>query len=92
MEHKWDKYGERCLNCGDKDWFAGRTCSSTTPSGAPRIVPDSECKFGKCAYTTTGCVGECKGDQITGGAVTIVTHNSKVTGAPPNDAKQENGK
>lgn len=26
-EHQWDGDGERCLKCGDKDWFAGPTCS-----------------------------------------------------------------
>ena len=20
-KHEWDKYGERCLKCGDKDWM-----------------------------------------------------------------------
>lgn len=25
--HEWDATGERCLKCGDKDWFAGSTCS-----------------------------------------------------------------
>ncbi|MFX3574167.1 hypothetical protein [Ralstonia mannitolilytica] len=25
--HEWDASGERCLKCGDKDWFAGSTCS-----------------------------------------------------------------
>lgn len=25
--HRWDKDGERCLNCGDKDWYADKFCS-----------------------------------------------------------------
>lgn len=25
--HRWDKDGERCLNCGDKDWCADKFCS-----------------------------------------------------------------
>ena len=24
--HDWDDSGERCLKCGDKDWFAASTC------------------------------------------------------------------
>lgn len=24
--HRWDADGERCLNCGDKDWFADPVC------------------------------------------------------------------
>ncbi|WP_369952339.1 hypothetical protein [Ralstonia syzygii] len=39
--HEWDASGERCLKCGDKDWFAGSTCSGKTaqqaePSGDER--------------------------------------------------------
>jgi len=26
MEHQWDDDGERCLKCGDKDWFAAKEC------------------------------------------------------------------
>jgi len=25
--HCWDETGERCLRCGDKDWFADEMCS-----------------------------------------------------------------
>ena len=25
--HEWDRAGERCLKCGDKDWFAGPVCT-----------------------------------------------------------------
>lgn len=25
--HEWNAEGERCLKCGDKDWFASSTCS-----------------------------------------------------------------
>lgn len=24
--HKWDKDGERCVRCGDKDWMASTAC------------------------------------------------------------------
>lgn len=24
--HNWNDVGERCLDCGDKDWFAGTVC------------------------------------------------------------------
>lgn len=24
--HDWDDTGERCLKCGDKDWFASKEC------------------------------------------------------------------
>jgi len=27
--HEWDESGERCLKCGDKDWFAGPVCEET---------------------------------------------------------------
>lgn len=26
MTHEWDDTGERCLKCGDKDWFASAIC------------------------------------------------------------------
>ena len=26
-KHNWDKSGERCLNCGDKDWMASAECN-----------------------------------------------------------------
>ena len=30
--HKWDKSGERCVKCGDKDWMGGAcTVPDTTP-------------------------------------------------------------
>jgi len=25
--HRWDDVGERCLDCGDKDWMADPACS-----------------------------------------------------------------
>lgn len=25
--HRWDRDGERCINCGDKDWYADQFCS-----------------------------------------------------------------
>ena len=32
--HEWNAEGERCLKCGDKDWFASSTCSGqATQSG-----------------------------------------------------------
>jgi hypothetical protein len=27
VSHNWDESGERCLNCGDKDWMADPSCS-----------------------------------------------------------------
>lgn len=30
--HNWDDAGERCLDCGDKDWFAGLKCSGKSSS------------------------------------------------------------
>lgn len=26
--HEWDRDGERCVKCGDKDWMAGPVCSA----------------------------------------------------------------
>lgn len=26
MSHEWDRDGEKCLKCGDKDWFVGSVC------------------------------------------------------------------
>ena len=31
-DHKWDEWGERCVNCGDKDWFARPQCRLTKKS------------------------------------------------------------
>ncbi|KVU10333.1 hypothetical protein [Burkholderia ubonensis] len=34
--HEWDETGERCVKCGDKDWFADPHCSeSRIKGGAP---------------------------------------------------------
>lgn len=34
-QHEWDREGERCTKCGDKDWLAGPTCSGrATPKKA----------------------------------------------------------
>jgi hypothetical protein len=27
--HQWDDGGERCVKCGDKDWFAGAVCDES---------------------------------------------------------------
>lgn len=32
-EHRWDRDGERCLDCGDKDWMGG-------PCSGPRSSPE----------------------------------------------------
>ncbi|KWI50301.1 hypothetical protein WT72_24330 [Burkholderia pseudomultivorans] len=32
----WDETGERCVKCGDKDWFAGPHCSESRLKGSPR--------------------------------------------------------
>lgn len=37
--HSWDDAGERCLKCGDKDWFAGPECDADRPQPA---VPESD--------------------------------------------------
>lgn len=34
--HQWDEYGERCLKCGDKDWFAGPECKTIIKGHACR--------------------------------------------------------
>ena len=28
--HRWDGSGERCLDCGDKDWIASAVCGDST--------------------------------------------------------------
>lgn len=33
--HRWNDDGERCLDCGDKDWMADKYCSA-----APVVPPD----------------------------------------------------
>jgi len=33
-QHKWDRCGERCLKCGDKDWMGG-ACSVADEQPAP---------------------------------------------------------
>lgn len=35
--HTWDDSGERCLNCGDKDWMGG----PCRPSPAPKASSDT---------------------------------------------------
>jgi hypothetical protein len=37
MGHQWDDAGERCLKCGDKDWFAGPECSGDTGRDACEV-------------------------------------------------------
>ena len=34
--HQWDESGERCLKCGDKDWFAGPHCTTAIRGHACR--------------------------------------------------------
>ena len=36
MGHIWDDDGERCVRCGDKDWFAGRECGPVVRGHACR--------------------------------------------------------
>ena len=39
--HDWSKDGERCANCGDKDWMAGSYCVSLVDlSGAAVKLPE----------------------------------------------------
>lgn len=38
--HEWDAEGERCLKCGDKDWFASITCSSKAAQQQAEPVGD----------------------------------------------------
>lgn len=33
--HKWDAEGERCVKCGDKDWFAGSVCEGKLSKPQP---------------------------------------------------------
>lgn len=36
--HEWDRDGERCVKCGDKDWMADDACrpATDTPEAAPQ--------------------------------------------------------
>jgi hypothetical protein len=34
--HQWDDGGERCVKCGDKDWFAGAVCDESKPLSAAK--------------------------------------------------------
>lgn len=42
MGHEWDRDGERCLKCGDKDWFAGTECSADTPKKPSTLAQQVE--------------------------------------------------
>jgi hypothetical protein len=50
--HQWDDGGERCVKCGDKDWFAGAVCDESKPlsaakgEAAPTKTKISEAIFG----------------------------------------------
>lgn len=46
MDHLWGDDGERCLRCGDKDWFAGSTCK-------PPIVRGHACREADRAMLAT---------------------------------------
>lgn len=48
-EHQWNEEGDRCVVCGDKDWFAGPHC------GAVRDA--DEAVHGVCAQ------GDCDDDR-----------------------------
>lgn len=39
--HKWDRDGERCVKCGDKDWMNSKCSISDTPPAAD-AKPDGE--------------------------------------------------
>lgn len=55
--------------------------SEAASSAGLQFVQDSECKQGKCGYTTTGCVGACKLDHALGPAVTVIlTPNAELGG------------
>lgn len=38
-KHQWDGDGERCLKCGDKDWFAGPVCKGKAIPTPTEDVP-----------------------------------------------------
>lgn len=39
--HRWDATGERCLACGDKDWFAGPSCTGSRQGDEPPSQPEA---------------------------------------------------
>lgn len=43
--HQWDDVGERCMACGDKDWFAGPNCSGGVDADETNHGP---CAQGDC--------------------------------------------
>lgn len=43
--HRWNDDGERCLDCGDKDWMADKYCSA-----APVVQPEIEAKYNELLY------------------------------------------
>lgn len=51
MDHIWDADGERCVRCGDKDWFAGKNCAHEVK--ASPIVRDHACREGDRAMLAT---------------------------------------
>lgn len=42
--HRWNEEGERCLNCGDKDWFAGSECSGKRAALAAQPAAGEVCE------------------------------------------------
>jgi len=51
--------------------------NESQPAYSNKIVPDEECKQGKCANTTTGCVGHCRLDELSKGL--SVTYTCQLT-------------
>lgn len=51
MDHIWDADGERCVRCGDKDWFAGKNCAHEVK--ASPIVRGHACREGDRAMLAT---------------------------------------
>lgn len=51
-EHKWDGYGETCIDCGDKDWFAEANCfnSKNVENSKYKIIdePDAWASINQC--------------------------------------------
>lgn len=42
--HKWDRDGERCVKCGDKDWMQTTECSvPDAPAFAHTESPNCPC-------------------------------------------------
>lgn len=67
--HEWDATGERCLKCGDKDWFAGSTCSGkAAQQQAEQTVQRCTSCGGAKVPQTLLATGACDCEQAEPGA------------------------